>query len=452
VLTVPTLAVPRGDVAAAAAAALTSRRGPARDAVLYGVGAAVVALAGALSEHTIHRAAAFDALPVYLAAVPVALLLTVVAPRFRPRLVLGGRVLIAAAVLIGAGLSLQLTHVVARADDLTGHHSHAETAVIEEGARTLVEGGDPYATTFDEPGIGYWSERIRDHYPYLPAMLVLGLPRVVFDDAPAADARIVFLVATLAALAVAFALWRAPDDRKLLVFQWLLVLPTGTLTMIGGGHDLPVLALMFLSLVLLQRRNLLVAAALLGLAAAMRHNAWILLPFVVMAAGPVRDRVRVGAVSLLTALAVTGPFALWHPDEFIEDVVRWPLNMGEVATNADAPTVGRFIVDQFPTGRLVIVVALLGTVLVAAALVTVRRPPRTASDAALYAGVALLALMVLAPSGRVGYLLYPINLVVWAIALRPTPAGPRTSRPRGRLGPGVTRWYAPRDSNPEPID
>jgi hypothetical protein len=331
--------------------------------------------------------------------------------------VLALRVGLAAAVLVGAGLVPQLGYVAARSDDLTGHHAHAETAVIEEGARTIVAGDDPYDTTFDEPGIAYWSRPIRDHFPYLPAMLVLGVPRVLLDDAPVADARVVFVLATLVALAVAFALWRAPGDRKLLVFQWLLVLPTGTLTMIGGGHDLPVLALMFLSLVLLKRRNLIAAAILLGLAAAMRHNAWILVPFVVIAAGSGRDRWRVGATTLLTAVAVTGPFAAWNPDAFVEDVVRWPLNMGEAATNAQAPTVGGLVVDLFPTGRPVVVAGLLGAVVVAAVIVTLRRPPRSAADAALYAGVTLLGLMMLAPSGRIGYLIYPIGLVVWAVVL-----------------------------------
>ena len=50
-------------------------------------------------------------------------------------------------------------------------------------------------------------------------------------------------------------------------------------------------------------------------------------------------------------------------------------------------------------------------------MITLRRSPRSATDAALYAGLTLLALMLLAPSGRIGYLVYPVSLLVWAYAL-----------------------------------
>lgn len=420
-------------VGAAIPVAEEPRRGPFRDAVLYALGGGVVAIAAAASDHAIHHAAAVDALPVYLGAALAALAIVLLAGRLPGRVTLGLRVLLAVAVLVGAGLVPQLGRVAERSDDLSGHHSHAETAVIEEGARTMIAGDDPYDATFDEPGIAYWSAPIREHFPYLPAMLVLGVPRVLLDDAPVADARIVFVAVTLATLALALVLWRGPGDRKLLVFQWLLVLPTGTLIMIGGGHDLPVLALMFLSLVLLKRHNLLGAAFVLGVAAAMRQNAWVLVPFMVLASGPLRDRVRVGAVTVATAVAVTGPFAVWNPNAFVEDVVRWPLNMGEAATNAQAPTVGGLVVGQFPTGEAVVVVALLAAVLLAAVALAVARPPRSASDAALYAGIVLLGLMLMAPSGRIGYGLYPISLVVWAVVLAPSPTraprlGPRGSR------------------------
>lgn len=394
-----------------------ARRAPLRDAVLYGLGAGIAAVASVTTQNAIHHAAAVDALPVYVVGALLALALTVVAGRLRARALLGLRVLLAVGVLVGAGLVPQLGLVAARSDDLTGHHTHAETAVIEEGARTILAGEDPYDATFDAPGIGYWSLPIRQHFPYLPAMLLLGLPRVLLDDAPVADARVVFVVATVVTLVTAFVLWRAPGDRRLLVFQWLLVLPTGTLTMIGGGHDLPVLALLFLALVLLHRRNLIAAALVLGVAAAMRHNAWVLVPFVVLAAGSPRERLRVGAVIVATALAVTAPFAARNPAAFVEDVVRWPLDLGKAATNAQAPTLGGLIVDQFPTGRPVVVVGLLVAVVATAALLTWRYPPRTAAAAALAAGLTTLALVLFAPSGRIGYLVYPIALLVWSAAL-----------------------------------
>jgi hypothetical protein len=57
-----------------------------------------------------------------------------------------------------------------------------------------------------------------------------------------------------------------------------------------------------------------------------------------------------------------------------------------------------------------------------------RRTPHTAAEVCLIAGVVMSALIVLAPSPRVGYLLYPINFFVWAYLLA-EPAGPSDLMP-----------------------
>jgi hypothetical protein len=47
----------------------------------------------------------------------------------------------------------------------------------------------------------------------------------------------------------------------------------------------------------------------------------------------------------------------------------------------------------------------------------VRRPPRTAAAAAVICGYGLLAAILLMPTTRFGYLLYPAAFLVWAPAL-----------------------------------
>jgi hypothetical protein len=47
----------------------------------------------------------------------------------------------------------------------------------------------------------------------------------------------------------------------------------------------------------------------------------------------------------------------------------------------------------------------------------VRRPPRTATTAALISGWGMLAAILLLPTTRFGYLLYPIAFLAWAPAL-----------------------------------
>ena len=69
-----------------------------------------------------------------------------------------------------------------------------------------------------------------------------------------------------------------------------------------------------------------------------------------------------------------------------------------------------------------------------------RHPPRDATAVARVTGWVMLVAILLAPATRVGYLLYPINLFVWAWMFRcsadpaPPPGGPDTQdRGAGQL-------------------
>jgi hypothetical protein len=85
------------------------------------------------------------------------------------------------------------------------------------------------------------------------------------------------------------------------------------------------------------------------------------------------------------------------------------------------------ISSALPGGRY-IAAALLVAVAGAIAVVLVRRPPRTATTAALFCGYGLLAAILLMPTTRFGYLLYPLALLVWAPALsKPTARTPARS-------------------------
>src|SRR5439155_11075931 len=121
----------------------------------------------------------------------------------------------------------------------------------------------------------------KTHFPYLPGMIAFGLPRALDGRSPVADARVWFALATLAVAGIAL-LPRGsalePNDR-LRAFQVLAVLPTGALLMATGGDDLPVLALMLLTLVLADEGRPAGAGVALGVAAAMKPTAWILVPF-----------------------------------------------------------------------------------------------------------------------------------------------------------------------------
>ena len=103
---------------------------------------------------------------------------------------------------------------------------------------------------------------------------------------------------------------------------------------------------------------------------------------------------------------------------------------------AQSPFPGYLISQAVPGGRYV-AVALLVTVALAIAVRLVHRPPRTAVTAALFCGYGLLAAILLMPTTRFGYLLYPLALLVWAPALSTA-----LSRPTGTTAPrGDTALY-----------
>jgi hypothetical protein len=253
-------------------------------------------------------------------------------------------------------------------------------------------------------------------------MSLFGLPRAIAGDAWWTDARIWFLLATTAALAIAVVLVRGP--RLLRAVQLTTVLPVCALTAATGGDDLPVLALCLLALALCARERWGWAGVAAGLAAALKLFA---LPIVVVLLIHALTRRRLRPFALgalgLPVLAVVPP--LWRdPGALFDNVVGFPLGHGVVSSPAASPFPGHLIAANLPGGRL-IAAGLLGLAGLAIAVWIIRRPPRTAAAAALISGYGLLAAILLMPATRFGYLLYPVALLAWAPVLADTAAARR---------------------------
>jgi hypothetical protein len=99
-------------------------------------------------------------------------------------------------------------------------------------------------------------------------------------------------------------------------------------------------------------------------------------------------------------------------------VIRFPLGLAGVSSPAASALPGHIFVSTFPGAHraYLVVAAVVG----GAALVRhlIRKPPANAAQVAGLAGWVMLIAILLAPATRVGYLLYPINLFVWAWMLR----------------------------------
>ncbi|MEU4771035.1 glycosyltransferase 87 family protein [Micromonospora sp. NPDC023644] len=300
-----------------------------------------------------------------------------------------------------------------------------EVLVVEESGRRLVDTGTPYlghdAIAALPPG-----EQLLGYTPYQPGMALFGLPRAAVD-AWWTDARVWFAVGTALALALAVraltrGVHRPPTDPTgaavLRGVQAATVLPVCALTLATGGDDLPVLALCLLALALAATGRPGRAGLAVGLAGALKLFAWPV-ALVLIIWGLTRRaglRVAAGAVGLPAAALL--PALLVDRDALVENVLRFPLGHGLVTSPAQSPFPGHLIATALPAGRAVAAALLLAAGL-AIAVRLARRPPRTAVTAALICGYGLLAAILLMPSTRFGYLLYPLALLAWAPALHP---------------------------------
>ncbi len=106
----------------------------------------------------------------------------------------------------------------------------------------------------------------------------------------------------------------------------------------------------------------------------------------------------------------------------------FPMASSTFASPAESPTPGVLLSHAGPTAKLV-GYALLLLVVVALVVALVRRPPRTLTGTAVFLAVALTAAMLVLPTSRAGYLLYPVALLGLALRGRRRPSGPSRAVP-----------------------
>ncbi|MEW2067563.1 glycosyltransferase 87 family protein [Streptomyces sp. NPDC007346] len=327
----------------------------------------------------------------------------VLAARGRP-----ARTVNAVAALGAVGLPLALLLALDRAQ--------LEVAVVARSAALLLADGTPYSAHPLVP---------EDFTPYLPGMAAFGLPEAVAGAGPLTDPRLWMGAAFLAALAYAL-----PAGARRDPLLWTAACPLVALPLAVGGVDLPVAGLMCLGLAEAGRGRAGRAGLWLGLAAALKWTAWPALPvaLALLAAASVRERrgraaLRCALVALLTAAALVLPAALRDPGAFHAHVVAFPLGLTDAVSSAASPLPGRLLATHVPGGRT-LALLLLGASALLVALSLLVRPPATASDAALRLALGLLLAIAFLPATRLGYLVHPLVLAVWAGASRQRPADP----------------------------
>jgi Glycosyltransferase family 87 len=372
--------------------------------------------------------------PAYALAATIAVGVCATGARLGARRLTQLRMLLAALVLAGA-LALPLGLEVGWRLTRGSEYAASEVLVTEEAAAAFLHRRNPYAVHFGSRDLAWRTPSIAEHFPYLPGMALAGVPHALAPHRPWTDARLSFAVITAIAAAFALACWRAPPDPRLTALQVLVLLPTGAALLATGGDDVPVLALSLLALVLLEERRPRAAVGAAAAAAALKLTAWPLL-FAVLVVSWQRGRVEGGR--LRTALPVAGVVLLTlgaaalGPASFADDVVLFPLGLTPSPTPAASHTLGQLLLSPFgdlpavSPARLGLIVSLLALAVCVGGLLLLRLArsanlARPGAAAAIAAAGASLAVILLAPTGRSGYLIYPLELAIWAALLRRPP-------------------------------
>ena len=346
-----------------------------------------------------------------------------------------------------------------------------EVGVVERSAAMLVHHGELYQSA----GTLAASHQVYGYDPYLPVMMVFGLPRALFGPSVATDPRL--WDGLVFAVLVAVSLWLAGSRSAVRHATLVVASPLIAFPLTVSGNDLPVIGLICLGLSFAGPGRGAGAGSGGGRGAGARRGGRDESDRVARAAHcggavrrPGRDENRRPLRGDRTGR--DGRDRRPHPghpagraDPEHHHVPARPDPGGVPGGQPAARSPAR---GHRPAGHTA-AIALLVTAACVLAAVLVRRPPRTLAAAGWFLVLALTVMFALAPATRWGYFVYPLGIGAWLVLSRagPTVRGltaPRQEprwlpawngrslqprRYRGRGSPrGAARAAAPRCSHP----
>jgi hypothetical protein len=398
-----------------------SRNALTSDGLLYAVSALFAVTLGYTSSQVAQWHWGFLTVAPYGGASAVALFLG----RFHVRRATLIRLVLLGIVLVGAVAIPLILEARWRHQDPNQGYAQPEVSVIERSATYISQGKDPYRSYYKDgrvidavPGVPAYES----FFPYFPLMGVFGLPSAeTHERSDLSDARIVMSLMTVLASIAALFMLRTSREKKIRVAQVLIALPTGALFLATGGDDMPILALMLLSVAALQRRATTTAGVSLGVAAAMKLTAWPMAVGALLVAYDQKGRRAWGRIALWIAgiVAVTViPFILKAPWAFIVNVFAFPLGLAHVASPAASDLPGHILTTWWPPlGHVLAPVSLLIAGYFGARYLR-RHWPLSLSKLLGMLSLFFVLLMCVASATRIGYVIYPINLALWAWVVR----------------------------------
>ncbi|HET9255051.1 MAG TPA: glycosyltransferase 87 family protein [Pseudonocardiaceae bacterium] len=325
--------------------------------------------------------------------------------------------------------------------------ANPEIAVLRESADRWLRTGTPFPAEAELLSRG---RDVNAYNVYLPLLTVFGLPSALFGHSPITDPRVYLTL-------VSYTIFLCLSRRATWPVMLFLTSPWVALDLVCGATDIPVLGFILLTLVLVGRGRFGWTGAAMGLAAGLKTLAWPALPITLLLAWA-QGRWRGLAQSLAMAGAVLavvlGLPVLADPAAFVVNAIKLPLGLLPVKLTAQSPLPGYLLSQTGSLGNALALALLCGAALAIGGY-ALRWPPRDAVTAARVIAAGLLALMLLAPATRFGYLVYPLGLLLlpvltgaiadpspkapyqWA---QPSAAGERLPQPF-RLVPRSKRKY-----------
>jgi hypothetical protein len=290
-----------------------------------------------------------------------------------------------------------------------------EVSVIAKSARQLVSHHSPYQS----PAALAAVHSANAYDPYLPVMILFGIPRALFGSHVITDPRVWFGIAFVIIFWLALKAAGARNAGRWTVF--VAATPVIAFELAVGGDDVPILALMCLGFALLWRRpHFVLAGVALGLASAAKATAW---PAVAVASVLIGTRdgrkplQNFLIAALASCLAIVGPVAAVWPGALVDNTIKFPLGLASVTSAAASPLPGHVMADTGTAGH-VITIALLVIAGLGIAVSLVVRPPKTVPSAVWRLCIGLTLMFTLAPATRYGYFIYPLAMLIWLEASR----------------------------------
>ncbi|MGH2500505.1 MAG: hypothetical protein ACRDF0_10520 [Candidatus Limnocylindria bacterium] len=351
------------------------------------------------------------------------------------------RVLHLAALVALFAIVPAIASIVLRETGRPYTYVHDGAIMVEEAARKLLDGKNPYVADYLDTPLIFWpmvNNPALYHFTYFPFLFLVSIPFVAAFDAAGLfwDQRYLYLPAYLVAIAIASTLVRGVDRR--IALAALVALNPQLLPFVAEGrNDYFVLAFFFAGLALLARDRTTLAALLFAAAAASKLHAGVFLPFLaVYVLARARPATLQAATGLLwrtfwpagaLLLGVFVPFLLNDLGAFWDDVVQY--NAGGAAWSYPISGMGfsalllRLGVIDFPQQDFPFAVFQLAAAVPLAAwwLVRLWRGPGLATLLGGYA-LTLLAFLFFGRYFHGNYLGYIAAVATPILFLRPLPA------------------------------